>query len=583
MAKIIGNDSSETLVGAVYADTIYGGGGEDLVIGGDGNDVLEGGVGNDTLMGGLGDDTLRMFAWSGEPIADRNGTRVSDDGPYPDDDIAYGGAGEDVFQITWLINADDETVEQYRDVETGYVNYTQTGIARANAYVHNHWVQTIGVKTIADFEVGVDSLDLRGHTIRVKQVLHENGDTVVDFASVQNSKGVFGSHHGDNVGRLIIKDVYLDAAEFEVQYRVYFGAETVTKTGTTGTGLDQLVNSLVMDSGLSASNPTHLLLQGIDAADALNHIIVNSIRATGIANDGDITVDDVLDLNAYILTNHAEEWDELYGYDQPEENSEQDEYGNEIGPPDTGYHLILGEGGNGTKLFGANPAETIGPWLYNIGRPLDGSVFVVEPGEQESSVYGAARLLNKFLAEDLQKGTLSSEPVQLSAGGSTGTGLDKFVEIILNDDGLEAKALPGDIKQGAKAADALNNIIVDAVMATGAASDNDISPDDVRAMNAYILSNHAMEWKALYGYNECGVETGYNRVLGDGGDSRLFGANALETVGPHLYNIGRELVGNVFEVEPGEQISSVFSVARILDRFFDEDFAEGTFDDLVLG
>jgi Ca2+-binding RTX toxin-like protein len=87
--QLTGNGGNDTLDGETGADTLHGGSGADLLRGGDGNDVLSG-MGNrassngdgsfdgiDTLLGGGGDDLL----WLGAR------------------DIAYGGAGADVFAL----------------------------------------------------------------------------------------------------------------------------------------------------------------------------------------------------------------------------------------------------------------------------------------------------------------------------------------------------------------------------------------------------------------------------------------------------------------------------------------------------
>ena len=87
--SLVGNGGDDTLSGGAGADTVLGGSGSDSLFGGDGNDVLSGlsaqdtsGSDNridgiDTLIGGNGDDLLLI-------------------GPR---DIAYGGAGADVFRL----------------------------------------------------------------------------------------------------------------------------------------------------------------------------------------------------------------------------------------------------------------------------------------------------------------------------------------------------------------------------------------------------------------------------------------------------------------------------------------------------
>jgi hypothetical protein len=165
--------------------------------------------------------------------------------------------------------------------------------------------------------------------------------------------------------------------------------------------------------------------------------------------------------------------------------------------------------------------------------------------------------------------------------GSTGTGLDQIVESITNNAGLQNRISIDEITGGAKPADGLNSILVESILATGAAGDGDISASEVVDINAYIRANHATEWADLYGDDVGGVETGYHLVLGDGGNGSLIGNSPVETVGPWLYNVGRELDGIFFEVEDGEKVSSIYGVARVLNELLEEDLDAGTFDQLV--
>ncbi|WP_375210164.1 hypothetical protein [Hyphomonas jannaschiana] len=107
--KIIGDDSSETIIGSeVNAeinagggnDTVYGGLGDDTLIGGAGDDYLSGGFGNDAVFGGEGNDRIEngsgqntIDAGSGNDIVIFGG----DDGEV--DDFIDGGDGVDTAQF----------------------------------------------------------------------------------------------------------------------------------------------------------------------------------------------------------------------------------------------------------------------------------------------------------------------------------------------------------------------------------------------------------------------------------------------------------------------------------------------------
>lgn len=83
---LVGDQSSETLVGLAGDDLIVGNGGRDTILGFDGNDLLSGRSGGDTLRGGPGDD--RQYGKSGND-------RLAGG---PDDDFLRGGGGHDVMK-----------------------------------------------------------------------------------------------------------------------------------------------------------------------------------------------------------------------------------------------------------------------------------------------------------------------------------------------------------------------------------------------------------------------------------------------------------------------------------------------------
>ncbi|NVJ69363.1 MAG: hypothetical protein HWE08_03340 [Alphaproteobacteria bacterium] len=112
--EIVGNASSELLIGSDLDDTILGqggndtidagagedyaagGDGDDLIYGGDDFDVLSGDAGNDTLYGDGGDDIL--YGWEGNDEM-HGGTGVDAFDGGIGDDTMTGGAGQDHFQF----------------------------------------------------------------------------------------------------------------------------------------------------------------------------------------------------------------------------------------------------------------------------------------------------------------------------------------------------------------------------------------------------------------------------------------------------------------------------------------------------
>ncbi|MEM1200020.1 MAG: cadherin-like domain-containing protein [Pseudomonadota bacterium] len=80
MARINGNNRSNTLNGTLNNDLIYGLGGNDSLFGWAGNDVLEGGSGSDYLEGGEGNDALiGGFGWDTYDYTKGDGADTIDD------------------------------------------------------------------------------------------------------------------------------------------------------------------------------------------------------------------------------------------------------------------------------------------------------------------------------------------------------------------------------------------------------------------------------------------------------------------------------------------------------------------------
>ena len=100
---------------------------------------------------------------------------------------------------------------------------------------------------------------------------------------------------------------------------------------TTGTGLDRIVDTIKIDTGLAVATNAGDINQGAAAANSLNQLIVNAIQATNVGSDGWITTDDIRTINNWIRTNYYDTFVALHG---------NDETGSE-----TGYHLVQNDGG----------------------------------------------------------------------------------------------------------------------------------------------------------------------------------------------------------------------------------------------
>ena len=153
-------------------------------------------------------------------------------------------------------------------------------------------------------------------------------------------------------------------------------------TGTTGTGLDQLIQIIGEDEGLRNNNSAAQIREGAAAADKLNHIIVNAIEATGAMGDGHLTVAEVYDLSDYIRANNLAAFIAAHGNDE--------------GNVETAFHLIQGDHG-ASYLLGESAIDTVMDGIYHIGFDTKSDRFVNEDGNANARVETVTYWLNELL------------------------------------------------------------------------------------------------------------------------------------------------------------------------------------------
>ena len=330
--------------------------------------------------------------------------------------------------------------------------------------------------------------------------------------------------------------------------------------GTTGTGLDRLVGIVAADPGLNERIPTSQITAGAQFADQLNHLIVEAIRATGVANDGTINAADVRELNQWIRTSHLDEWTALHGDDE--------------GDIETGFHVVQNDGAS-TRMFDRNAVDTVADGIYHLGFQIQWSQLQNEDGNANACIEEVAWWLNELLAADLAAGKLSNPNVPTTVTGTTGTGLDRLVAMIAADPGLNKRVATSDIVAGARAADAMNQLIVEAIRATGAANDGQLDAIDIININAYLQAHYRAVWTELHGDDEEGEETGFHRVQNDGATTRLFDREAVDTVADGLYHLGFDIDHWQLLNEDGNRNLCLDEAASWLNVLLRADLASG--------
>lgn len=341
-----------------------------------------------------------------------------------------------------------------------------------------------------------------------------------------------------------------------------FGVASNATAASTGSGLDQIVEIIHTDKRLNKKVAAENIEEAAIAADAMNQIIVEAIVQTGTANDGNISTADTRELNDYIFANHAAAWAEHHG---------DDEDGAE-----TGFHLVQNNGAR-TKLFGKNAINKVADSIYHLGFETHRKNRLLnEDGTKNASFAKVGKWINGLMVDDLASGRFTN-PAIAEVVGSTGTGLDVFINTIYNDPGLKKKISTGDMREGAAAADGMNAILVKSIRATEVAADGNISADDVRALVDYIRANHLTEWVAHHGDDEDGEETGFHLVQSDGAKTKMYGKNAINKVADGIYHLGFGTNANGKRLinEDGNNNVSVKNVAKWLNQLLADDLANG--------
>ncbi|MEM8774289.1 MAG: LamG-like jellyroll fold domain-containing protein [Pseudomonadota bacterium] len=243
---IDGGAGDDELNGGAGNDYIQGGYGDDMVSGGAGNDTVDGGWGSDLVMGGDGDDVILSRADVGE---DRAGQLVLDDPSRPSksiddeylklfdwidqplvgDDVLVGGAGNDIFQIETLINGTRESILDNTMGDGRNIHWH--GVAGENQFVHDHWVDGIGIDVIADYNADEDTISVKGHTTQVEvdyATIDTDGDGINDDAvsivtiySQQGNGG--GAHDEDYLGYLVVHGDRVEEDDIITDPGVHYG------------------------------------------------------------------------------------------------------------------------------------------------------------------------------------------------------------------------------------------------------------------------------------------------------------------------------------------------------------------------
>lgn len=353
--------------------------------------------------------------------------------------------------------------------------------------------------------------------------------------------------------------------------------------GATGTGLDLVRTLIDSDTGLARNASSSDIAAGKAAAAGLNKIIVDGIRALGIANDGYLSMNDVRDLSKWIRadSDRRGEFETLYG--RGEQN----------------FQRVLDEGGT-SRVHGADAIDKVFATIYRVGFNINGDVFDGPAGSSRASVWQATTYLLQVLRDDLKSGALasgagsngvssSSTTLSKDAGkigaqsesdtsaesiAPTGTGLDRIVDIIKADRPLSWHVDGDMILEGAEAAAGLNRMIVDGVEARGLMRDGSISPDDIRTLGEWVNSSASRQdaFLFLHGDGPGSDNDGYQAVVNKGAGAKMFNLNAVNTVFDGIYDFGFNTQGGDIKDGTDGKTTPLVYVAQWMTALLSEDY-----------
>lgn len=330
--------------------------------------------------------------------------------------------------------------------------------------------------------------------------------------------------------------------------------------GTTGTGLDRVIDLIANDYGLNMGTSGQAIRQGAAAADAMNGLIVQGIRTLGLANDGQITTSDIYSLNNYMRGNHLAKFTALHGA--------------ENGGAETGFHQVAGEGAV-TRLFGEAGVDTVLEGIYDMAFQITDGHFTTESSPWGARVDDVAHWLNTLLAPELAAGTLKNAKGDPQVHGTTGTGLDTIIERLADDQGLNHRISQKQINDAALAGDGMSKIMLEAIKATGVADDNKLDSMDMVDLNHWIIANRLDAWTKLHGDDEGAFESGLHYAQGDGGRDYIYGDLSVDTVADGIFHIGFKITGDRFENEDGNANQRISDTSDWISLLLAKDLAGG--------
>lgn len=147
--------------------------------------------------------------------------------------------------------------------------------------------------------------------------------------------------------------------------------------------------------------------------------------------------------------------------------------------------------------------------------------------------------------------------------------LEAIAELVESEPGLLANISQADILGGSAAARLMNQVIMQAIAATGINADGVLTPYEVRRLSDHIRADRNLYDSFVEGHgdDEGSAETGFHLVQGDGGALRFQGRDFIDTVADAIYHVGFAYADGRFRNEDGDANEQVDDIAGWLNYF----------------
>ncbi len=278
------------------------------------------------------------------------------------------------------------------------------------------------------------------------------------------------------------------------------------------------LDNLVCLSKAESINQNYINMNKESAHSAileLNQMIRIALYETGVWNDKKFTASDAYTLKEYINKKYI---------DQEQTVKMNGEFWKQIKI----FEKLMNEEMHAPLLKSRNAVELY-KWVY---RDLAENRFRDLPRLQEVAIF-----ISTLTKKEMLEGTFYNESKNMTFTSSETT-LDRMIPFILNEQGLNYSLPKKDLIEAAQSSAEMNILLVKAIRELGIADNKNISTNEIKLLNKYIVANYAKEWQKAHGRNNRVAEDGFHAIQNKGATTFIRGENGINSVGDSIYHLG---------------------------------------------